>query len=583
MYDLSKFARFHPGGAGPIVRVAGQDATKEFHSLHGAHVLTKYDPRFCIGTVEGKKAPVDRSKIVPKKANPMWYFGDQIPYGDPAWYQGWASPYYNDSHVRLRAYMRAFVEKEVSPYAGEWDESTSINAVRSYLFIFFSFSYLLLSLCFRFILPPSCYHLHTHAITPIFRLLLPPLPFFNSVTEYQIPKELYVKAAKAQWLAAMVSPPWLPDAPYDPPCGIKRDEWDAFHCAIIQEELARAGSAGVVWGFVGGLSIGLPPIVHTGSDYLKKKVVNDCLNGEKFICLAITEPWGGSDVANLKTTAKLSDDGKHYIVNGEKKWITNGVFADYFTTAVRTGDEGPFGVSLLLIERTMPGVETKQMKWYVHYILSLLKCAVLLSSCLYPIPPPSLHVTNYMLYSSPIVFVAVAIISYSQYCIINLRLLCYSMILYAILLWRCSQGVWASGTTYVTFTDVKVPVENLIGDENLGFKAIMYNFNPERIGSIIGGIAFARVCVEEAFKWAAVRKTFGKRLIDHPVIRMKLAEMVRQVEASHAFLEQILYQAQTMDFETGMRLLAGPVALCKVQASKTFEYCAREAVQVCSG
>jgi alkylation response protein AidB-like acyl-CoA dehydrogenase len=125
--------------------------------------------------------------------------------------------------------------------------------------------------------------------------------------------------------------------------------------------------------------------------------------GEKVICLAITEPTAGSDVANLKCTAKKTADGKHYIVNGEKKWITNGVFADYFTTAVRTGGPGMGGVSMLLIERSA-GVKTTQMK---------------------------------------------------------------------------CMGVWPSGTTYVTFEDVLVPVENLIGKENEGFKYIMYNFNHE--------------------------------------------------------------------------------------------------------
>jgi alkylation response protein AidB-like acyl-CoA dehydrogenase len=119
--------------------------------------------------------------------------------------------------------------------------------------------------------------------------------------------------------------------------------------------------------------------------------------GEKIICLAITEPSAGSDVANIKTEAKKSPDGKHFIVNGEKKWITNGIFADYFSVAVRTGPPGSGmkGISMLLIEKTMPGVKTRRM------------------DC---------------------------------------------------------EGVWPSGTTYVTFEDVKVPVENLIGAENEGFK-----------------------------------------------------------------------------------------------------------------
>lgn len=78
--------------------------------------------------------------------------------------------------------------------------------------------------------------------------------------------------------------------------------------------------------------------------------------------MAITEPSAGSDVANLHCEAKLTPDGKHYIVNGEKKWITNGVFADYFTVAVRTGTSGMGGLSLLVIDRNFPGVKTRQMK-----------------------------------------------------------------------------------------------------------------------------------------------------------------------------------------------------------------------------
>lgn len=85
---------------------------------------------------------------------------------------------------------------------------------------------------------------------------------------------------------------------------------------------------------------------------MAKNVTKEVLNGEKIICLAISDASTGSDVANLTCVAKKSDCGKYYIVNGSKKWITNGVFADYFVTAVRTGDEGIFGVSMLLIERS---------------------------------------------------------------------------------------------------------------------------------------------------------------------------------------------------------------------------------------
>jgi alkylation response protein AidB-like acyl-CoA dehydrogenase len=80
---------------------------------------------------------------------------------------------------------------------------------------------------------------------------------------------------------------------------------------------------GVVWALFGGLGIGMPPVTKFGSKFLRDKTCK-CLTGEQVICLAITEPYAGSDVANIKTEAKKTPDGKHYIVNGEKKWITNG-------------------------------------------------------------------------------------------------------------------------------------------------------------------------------------------------------------------------------------------------------------------
>lgn len=90
------------------------------------------------------------------------------------------------------------------------------------------------------------------------------------------------------------------------------------------DELCRCGSGGVIWGIAGGLGIGLPPVIKFGGEYVRQKCVADCLRGDAVICLAITEPNAGSDVANLQTTAEKTEDGNHYIVNGEKKWITNG-------------------------------------------------------------------------------------------------------------------------------------------------------------------------------------------------------------------------------------------------------------------
>jgi alkylation response protein AidB-like acyl-CoA dehydrogenase len=123
----------------------------------------------------------------------------------------------------------------------------------------------------------------------------------------------------------------------------------------------------------------------------------------------------------------------------------------------------------------------------------------------------------------------------------------------------------------------------LIGKENNGFKYIMYNFNHERWGICVGAVRNARTCFEEAYKYAHKRKTFGKRLIDNPIIRSKLAHMIRQIEASQNWLENLTYQmTQMKGLEQGLKL-ASPISLLKVQTTVTFEFCAREAVQIFGG
>ncbi len=139
---------------------------------------------------------------------------------------------------------------------------------------------------------------------------------------------------------------------------------DRFYAIIAGQELARGGSGGVAASLMSH-TIGCPPIAKLGSDYLKQKVLPGVLRGEKIAALAITEPGGGSDVANLKTTAKR--DGDHYVVRGEKTFITSGMRADYYTVAVRTGEAGMGGISLLLIDRDTPGftrTPLKKMGWW---------------------------------------------------------------------------------------------------------------------------------------------------------------------------------------------------------------------------
>ncbi len=141
---------------------------------------------------------------------------------------------------------------------------------------------------------------------------------------------------------------------------------DAFHRFVASLELAQCGSGGVVASLMSH-TIGAPPVLALGSAELKARVLPPVLRGERIAALAITEPSGGSDVAALQTTAVR--DGDHYVVNGEKTFITSGLRADCLTVAVRTGPraDGARGVSLLVVDGTTPGLARtplRKMGWW---------------------------------------------------------------------------------------------------------------------------------------------------------------------------------------------------------------------------
>ncbi len=181
------------------------------------------------------------------------------------------------------------------------------------------------------------------------------LPYIDEWEEAEeFPRELYLKAGAAGILGI-----GYPEA-YGGSC-----EGDLFAKVAASEELMRCGSGGLVAG-LGSLDIGLPPVVKWARPEVRERVVPAVLRGEKIMALAVTEPSGGSDVANLKTRAVR--DGDHYRVSGSKTFITSGVRADYYTVSVRTGGEGFAGISLLLVEKGTAGFSVgrklKKMGWW---------------------------------------------------------------------------------------------------------------------------------------------------------------------------------------------------------------------------
>ena len=307
--------------------------------------------------------------------------------------------------------------------------------------------------------------------------------------EGELPRALHVAAAQAGILGLG----------YPEEYGGHSAGFDLFHGLTQTEELCRVGAGGLGASLMTH-GIGLPPILALGSAELKQRIAPGVLAGEVLIALGITEPSGGSDVANLRTRAETKGD--HYVVNGSKTFITTGMRADYLTAAVRTGGAGAGGVSLLLIPMDAPGVSRTRLD----------KMG-----------------------------------------------------------WRCSD------TATIHFDDVVVSKDNLIGTENAGFIGIMRNFNRERLGMAMGCCGFARVCLDEAVAWAQQRETFGKALVKHQSIRIKLADMARQIAATQAWVDLCAWQVQNgcdqpADF-----------ALLKVQATQMLERVARDAAQVLGG
>jgi len=306
----------------------------------------------------------------------------------------------------------------------------------------------------------------------------------------EFPRELYRKAAGAGLLGV-----GYPEEYGGTPA-------DYFFRIVSAEEFARAGCGGVSASLFSH-TIGSPPIAAVGSDELKKRVLPDILAGTKISALAITEPQGGSDVANLRT--KAAKDKGDYVVNGEKTFITSGIRADYYTVAVRTGGPGAAGVSLLLIERDRPGFTRAPLK---------------------------------------------------------------------------KMGWWCSDTATLHFDNVRVPAANLIGEENKGFRAIMLNFNSERLSMAASAVGYAQACLEDALAWARERKTFGRPLAEHQAIRHKLVDMQTRVHAARAML-----------YDTAWKLDGAPrdkdhiaqLAMLMNFATDAMQFCADAAVQTLGG
>jgi acyl-CoA dehydrogenase len=143
------------------------------------------------------------------------------------------------------------------------------------------------------------------------------------------------------------------------------------------------------------------------------------------------------------------------------------------------------------------------------------------------------------------------------------------------------MGWRASDTALLHFDNCRVPAANLIGVENQGFKAIMSNFNGERLGIAVMAYSYAQVCLDEAVAWARERKTFGMPLAERQVIRHKLVDMAMRIDASRTLAYELAHCVQNAIGEPNQ--LVARICMLKNLATQTMQFCANESVQILGG
>ncbi|MEA2348934.1 MAG: citronellyl-CoA dehydrogenase [Thermoleophilaceae bacterium] len=276
-----------------------------------------------------------------------------------------------------------------------------------------------------------------------------------------------------------------------------------YYCSIVlAEEMPKANSGGLTMGVAVHTDMAMPPIHLLGTEDQKKKWLAPAIAGQNILCLGITEPDAGSDVAGIKTRAVR--DGDEFVINGSKTYITNGHRADTIVLVTKTDpDAGYDGFTLFLVDMHSPGVirEKKLEKLGMH----------------------------------------------------------------------------ASDTALLAFQDVRVPAENILGQEGKGFYHIMWELQGERLIGAAGCVAGAQRVFDKTLQYANDRQAFGRSIGKFQVIRHKFAEMATKIETAR----QMVYTT-AWRFENG-EYPVREISMAKLYASRIAVEVADECIQIHGG
>ncbi len=263
-------------------------------------------------------------------------------------------------------------------------------------------------------------------------------------TEERIPKEIWKKMGDLGFLGINM------------PEEYGGTNNDFFYSVVLLDEITRSGCAGLAAAHGVHQYMSTAHILKAGSTDLKKKYITGATDGSLLGALAISEPGAGSDVASIRATAVKQGD--HYVINGQKTFITNGLYGDFVTVACKTNpDAGAAGISLIVVDQGTPGFTTRKLK---------------------------------------------------------------------------KIGWRSSDTGELFFDNVKVPVSNLVGQENQGFYYIMESFQLERLVAGVSAIYGAEYGLDLTLKYIGEREVFGRPVNKFQTIRHRLVDLATEIEAA---------------------------------------------------
>lgn len=276
---------------------------------------------------------------------------------------------------------------------------------------------------------------------------------------------------------------------------------DFFYDVILLEEMAKVNSAGTSAAIGAHSYLSLAHLNNEGSEEQKQKYLVPGIAGEKFGCLAVSEPFGGSDVASMRTTAVK--EGNDWVINGSKTFITNGVLSDYLIISAKTEPElKSAGISMFVVDRDTVGLSATKLDK---------------------------------------------------------------------LGWR------ASDTAELSFDDMRVPADALLGEENQGFYYIMQQFALERLIMAIGGVAGSEYALEYGLDYMREREAFGRPLSKFQELRHRVAQLSAEIEMQKQFVYNVCHRYQNGEY------VVKEAAMAKLLATQLSDKVSFDVIQFLGG